>query len=208
MPCHRGRGRGRGSSASTSTAASLKPGPHRTRQRCSWRSRRLAPPEAVLTGRNGPGRARTIANRVGTALTGAVRTGRQSSSHQCPVLLSPPLQSSCRRPCRPPVSAPAVAVTAGRPGVTGHCALPVKFLCPLCAAARHTAHCTHHPLAGIPPHPTPPHPTPPRSVRSGSDAGSYMTPIRPAAPTRSLPRETRFEPRHAPRGSLREKMTN
>ena len=31
---------------------------------------------AVLTGRNGPGRARTVANRAGTALTGAVRTGR------------------------------------------------------------------------------------------------------------------------------------
>ena len=31
--------------------------------------------EAVLTARNGPGRARTVANRAGTALTGAVRTG-------------------------------------------------------------------------------------------------------------------------------------
>ena len=31
--------------------------------------------EAVLTGRNGTGRARTVANRVGTALTGAVWTG-------------------------------------------------------------------------------------------------------------------------------------
>ena len=30
-------------------------------------------------GRNGPGRARTVANRAGTALTGAVRTG-----HICP----------------------------------------------------------------------------------------------------------------------------
>ena len=68
-------------------------GPHRTRQRCSgpvcdrpsaYRpgpssqnrlQRRL---EAVLTGRNGPGRARTVANRVGTALTGAVRTGLKS----------------------------------------------------------------------------------------------------------------------------------
>ena len=30
--------------------------------------------EAVLTGRNGPGRARTVANRAGTALTGAVRS--------------------------------------------------------------------------------------------------------------------------------------
>ena len=36
------------------------------------RVRRLG---AVLTGRNGPRRTRTVANRAGTALTGAVRTG-------------------------------------------------------------------------------------------------------------------------------------
>ena len=37
----------------------------------------LAPAAAgdVLTGRNGPGRARTVANRAETALTGAVRSG-------------------------------------------------------------------------------------------------------------------------------------
>ena len=33
------------------------------------------PVEAVVTGRNGPGRAWTAADRAGTALTGAVRTG-------------------------------------------------------------------------------------------------------------------------------------
>ena len=32
----------------------------------------------VLTELNGPGRTRTVANRTGTAMTGAVRTGRQS----------------------------------------------------------------------------------------------------------------------------------
>ena len=36
-----------------------------------------APLEAVLTGSNGPGRARTVANRAGTALMGVVRTGLQ-----------------------------------------------------------------------------------------------------------------------------------
>ena len=65
------------------------PGTHRTCQRCSGRLRpsegaparsvQSKPPPAalgaVLTGRNGPGRARTVANRAGTALTGAVRTG-------------------------------------------------------------------------------------------------------------------------------------
>ena len=65
-------------------------GPHRTRQRCfgpvcnrpsaSWsapsRQNRLQRwLEAVLTGRNGPGHARTVTNRAETALTGAVRTG-------------------------------------------------------------------------------------------------------------------------------------
>ena len=35
--------------------------------------------EAVLTGRSGPRRARTVANRAGTALTGAVRTELKSS---------------------------------------------------------------------------------------------------------------------------------
>ena len=34
-----------------------------------------APLEAVLMGQNGPGRARTVADRAETALTGAVRTG-------------------------------------------------------------------------------------------------------------------------------------
>ena len=71
----------------------LTPGPHRTRQRCSGpvcdrpsasrpvpsRQNRLQRRlEAVLTGRNGPGRARTVTNRAGTALTGAVRTGRDT----------------------------------------------------------------------------------------------------------------------------------
>ena len=70
----------------------VKPGPHRTR-RCSGpvcdrpsasrrvparQNRRQAPLEAVLTGRNGPGHARTVANRAGTAPTDAVRTGLQS----------------------------------------------------------------------------------------------------------------------------------
>ena len=58
----------------------LESGSHRTRQRCSGPvcdrpsggRRRL---EVVTTGRNGPGRARTVANRAGAALTGAVRTG-------------------------------------------------------------------------------------------------------------------------------------
>ena len=36
--------------------------------------------KAVWTGRNGPGRARTVAIRVGTALTGTVRTGLQLTS--------------------------------------------------------------------------------------------------------------------------------
>ena len=38
--------------------------------------------EAVLMGRNGPGRARTVANRTRTALTGATRTGPQAQSSQ------------------------------------------------------------------------------------------------------------------------------
>ena len=38
-------------------------------------NRLQAPLEAVLTERNGQGRAQTVANRAGTALTGAVRTG-------------------------------------------------------------------------------------------------------------------------------------
>ena len=68
----------------------VKPGPHHTRQRClgpvcerpcasrsvpSRQNRLQAPLEAVLTGRNGPGRTRTLANRAETALTGVVRTG-------------------------------------------------------------------------------------------------------------------------------------
>ena len=36
--------------------------------------------QQVLSGRNGPGRARTVANRAGTALTVAVRTGLQLDS--------------------------------------------------------------------------------------------------------------------------------
>ena len=75
----------------------LKPGTHRTCQRCSGpvcdrpsaprpvpsRQNRLqARLDAVLTGRNGPGRARTFVNRAGTVVTGAVRTGRQSPSWQ------------------------------------------------------------------------------------------------------------------------------
>ena len=72
--------------------AQAEPGPHRTRQRCfdpvcdrpsasrpvSSSQNRLQAPcclEAVLTGRNRPGRARTVTNRAETALTGAVRTG-------------------------------------------------------------------------------------------------------------------------------------
>ena len=71
----------------------LKPGPRRTRRRCSRpvcdgpsasrsvpsRQNRLqARLEAILTGRNEPGRAQMVANTAGTALTGAVRTGLQS----------------------------------------------------------------------------------------------------------------------------------
>ena len=41
--------------------------------------RRSSVLETVLTGRNGSGRARIVANRAGTALTGAVRTGPQSA---------------------------------------------------------------------------------------------------------------------------------
>ena len=43
-----------------------------------------APLEAVLTGRNGPGCARTIANRDGTSLTGAARTWRYGSVERMP----------------------------------------------------------------------------------------------------------------------------
>ena len=49
-----------------------RPGPFRPVKTAS--RRRLE----ILTGRNGPGRARTVANRAGTALTGAVRTGPYS----------------------------------------------------------------------------------------------------------------------------------
>ena len=67
----------------------VKPGSHRTRQRCSGpvcdrpstsrpvpsRQNRLqARLEAAFTGRTGAGRARMVANRAGTALTDAVRT--------------------------------------------------------------------------------------------------------------------------------------
>ena len=48
-----------------------------TRPGPSSQNRLQAPLEEVLTERNGPGRARTVANRAGTALTGAVRTGFQ-----------------------------------------------------------------------------------------------------------------------------------
>ena len=59
-------------------------GPVCNRPRTSWTvpfsqnrlQRRL---EAVLTGLNGPGRAGTVANSAGTALTGAVRTGLSPS---------------------------------------------------------------------------------------------------------------------------------
>ena len=81
-------------SARTHPGCRLKFGPHRTRQRCfgpvcdrpsasrpvpSRQNRLQAPLEAVLTGRNGLGRVRTIANRAETALTGAVRTGLNPS---------------------------------------------------------------------------------------------------------------------------------
>ena len=71
--------------------SAVPPGPHRTRQRCagpvcdrpsasrpvlSRQSRLQRCLEAVLTGRSGPGRALMVANRAETALTGAVRTGR------------------------------------------------------------------------------------------------------------------------------------
>ena len=71
----------------------LTPGPHRNRQalfrpclrpseRAPARSVPSRPPPAAAGGgfdgteRAGPGRAQTVANRAGTALTGAVRTGR------------------------------------------------------------------------------------------------------------------------------------
>ena len=56
---------------------SFKPGPHRTRQRCSGPvcHRPSASLEVVLTGKNGPRRARTVGNGAGTVLTGVVRTG-------------------------------------------------------------------------------------------------------------------------------------
>ena len=67
------------------------PGPHRSSGPVCDRpsASRPVPPRqnrpqpalrAVLTGQNGPGRARTVANRAGTALTGAVRTGRWTSA--------------------------------------------------------------------------------------------------------------------------------
>ena len=50
-----------------------------------------------LTGRNGRGRARTFANRAGTALTGAVRTGHDVSHDAVSLDLS-----VCRPPCFEP----------------------------------------------------------------------------------------------------------
>ena len=46
--------------------------------------------EAVLTRQNGPGRARTVANRAGTALTGAMRTGTCSEVTGVPPGWTPP----------------------------------------------------------------------------------------------------------------------
>ena len=43
------------------------------------------PLEAVLTGRNGPGCVRTVANRASAALTGAVRTGLHTERHRATV---------------------------------------------------------------------------------------------------------------------------
>ena len=40
-----------------------------------------------MTGRNGPGRARPVAHRAGTALTGAVGTGRESSLSRAAIQL-------------------------------------------------------------------------------------------------------------------------
>ena len=71
------------------TGGAVELGSHRTRQRrsgpvCDRLSpsrpvlslqNRLQAREAILTGPNGPGRVRTVANRAGAALTGAVRTG-------------------------------------------------------------------------------------------------------------------------------------
>ena len=51
-----------------------RPGPF-----CPVKTRFQPPLEAFLTKRNGPGRARTVANRAGTALMGAVRTGSHTS---------------------------------------------------------------------------------------------------------------------------------
>ena len=56
------------------------PHPSALHRPCLRPSERPAPPlEAGLTGRNGPGRARAVANRTGSALTGAVRTGRYAA---------------------------------------------------------------------------------------------------------------------------------
>ena len=46
------------------------------------RQRAPAATDAVLTGRNGPGRAWTVANRAGIGLTDAVRTGLQGGGHE------------------------------------------------------------------------------------------------------------------------------
>ena len=84
----------------------VKPGPHRTHQRCSGPvcDRPSASPpipsrqnhlqrrlEAVLTERNGPGRPQTAANRAEIALTGAVRTGPNTTLRLT--------DSVTRRPC-------------------------------------------------------------------------------------------------------------
>ena len=68
------------------TSVRGKPGPRRTRQRCSGpvrdrpsTSRPVPSRQHRRPGRRGPGRARTVANRAQIALTGAVRTGPYSS---------------------------------------------------------------------------------------------------------------------------------
>ena len=96
----------------------VKSGPHRTRQRCSGpvcdrpsasrsvpsRQNRLQPPgDGTLTGRHGPGRARTVVNRTGAALTGAERTGlsRPSADGQfLPFVRRASQRRACHFRCR------------------------------------------------------------------------------------------------------------
>ena len=98
-----------------------KPGPHRTRQRCSDSvCDRPSPARSVPSKspvgppgggfdspRNGTGRARTVANRAGTALTGAVSTGLKSG---------PPLGVAVSASLSPAAFQPAhsAAVTAAQ----------------------------------------------------------------------------------------------